>query len=175
MADEKKAASAPASEAKKADVPKKKGGGKAWIIILMTAFGASVWFILPSLVLLVGMIPTVVELLFGNDRKGSSVMAIGVLNAAGITPFVIELWQKGQTMENALLILGQSTTWFVMFGSAAVGWLILFAVPQAIAALTIARADTRIQLLKENLERLKTTWGPEVTTTKSLEKIARGE
>lgn len=173
MADDKKEAAAP--EAKKAAAPEKKGGGKVWIILVMTAFGASVWFILPSLLLLVGMIPTMVELFFGNDRKGSSVLAIGAMNAAGIMPFLIELWQKGQTMENVVAILSQSTTWLVMFGAAAVGWLILFAVPQAIASLALARAETRIQLLKENLGRLKITWGSEVATTKPLEKIAAGE
>jgi len=179
MAEEKKpeaAAAVPAPETKKAGAPDKKGGkGKLGIIIGMTIFGGSVWFIFPSLLLLIGMLPTVLELFFGNDRKGSSVVAIGALNAAGILPFLIELWQKGQTTGNAILILSQPTTWLVMFGAAAVGWLILFAVPQAAATLTLARAETRVQLLKHNLERLKEVWGPEVATTKPLEKIAKGE
>ena len=107
--------------------------------------------------------------------KGSSVAAIGAMNAAGIVPFVIDLWQKGQTVENALQILRAPQTWLVMFGAAAVGQLILFAVPQAIASLTLARAESRVQLLKGNLETIKTIWGPDVATTKSLEKIAKGE
>ncbi len=173
MAEEKKEAAA-APEAKKGDAPKKKGG-KAGFVVLMTIFGASVWFILPSLLLLIGMAPTLIELFFGDDRKGSSVVTVGVMNAAGIVPFLIELWQKGQTMENAMLILSQSETWVVMCGAAAIGWLILFSVPQAIASMTVARAETRIELLKQNLERLKTTWGPDVATAKSMEKVARGE
>jgi hypothetical protein len=163
------------TQTKKAGAPGKKGGGKAWIIILMTVFGASAWFILPSLMLLVGMLPTVVEMFFGNDRNGSKTTAIAVLNAAGIVPFVIELWEKGQTMPNALAILNESTTWLVMLGAAGVGWLIVFAIPPAIASLTLANAEDRIALLKQNLEVLKNTWGPEVATTKPLEKVARGE
>jgi hypothetical protein len=175
MADKNKPeAAAPAADAKKTNAPKKKGGGFGFILS-MILIGMAVPFCLPSILLLVGMLPTLVVLFTETDRKGSSVAAVGAMNAAGIVPFVIDLWQKGQTTENALLILQDSQTWLVMLGSAAVGQLILYAVPQAIASMTSARAETRIDLLKDNLEILKRTWGPEVATTKPLEKVMRGE
>jgi hypothetical protein len=175
MADAKAAAAAPAADAKgaaKADAPKKKGG--FGFIILMILIGALVPFCLPSIILFVGMAPTLVALFTETDRRGSSVAAVGAMNAAGIVPFIIDLWSKGQTMGNAIFILQDPQTWLVMFGAAAVGQLILFAVPQAIASMTAARAETRIELLKENLELLKMTWGPDVATTKPMEKVMRG-
>jgi hypothetical protein len=170
MAEEKKAEAAPAKGGKKA-----KKGGALGLILGMTVFGAAAPFLLPTLLLLVGMLPTVVALFTDTDRQRSSATAVGAMNAAGILPFVIELWQKGQTLENALLILSQPETWVVMFGAAALGQLIVFAIPHAIASLTLARAEARIALLKQNLARLKETWGSDVATTKSLERIQRGE
>lgn len=178
MADEKKAAapaaSAAAPDAKKAEAPKKKGGAMGFILV-MVCMGAMVPFMLPTLVLLVGMVPTVVALFTESDRKGSSVAAIGAMNAAGIAPFVIDLWAKGQTMQNVFIILRDPQTWLIMFGAAFVGHLILFAVPQAIASMTAARAETRIKILKNNLEILKTTWGPDVATAKPLERVVRAD
>jgi hypothetical protein len=176
MAEEKKEepakAAAPAAD-KKAG---KKGGGAFVMILCGLVFGASVWFIYPSLLLLLGMIPTLVAIFTINDEKqGSAITAIGVMNAAGVSPFLVELWQKGQTIGNALDIIRAPESWVVMFGAAAVGQLILFAVPQAIAFATVANAEARIKLLKDNLERLKVVWGPDVATTKSLDKVARGE
>ncbi|MGE3623845.1 MAG: hypothetical protein AB7H77_08250 [Bdellovibrionales bacterium] len=152
----------------------KKGGGIGFIL-LMIVIGALVPFIYPSLFLFVGMLPTAVAMFTVNDKQGAWITAIGALNAAGITPFIIELWQKGQTMDNALRIMGTSETWLIMFGAAGVGQLILFAVPQAITSLTLARAEARIQLLKSHLDILKAAWGPDVATTKPLEKVIKGE
>jgi len=172
MAEEKKPETP--APAKPAAVPKK--GGAVGFIILMVMCGAMVPFVYPTLFLLVGMLPTVVALFTsGNDKQGASITAVGAMNAAGLSPFIIDLWQKGQTMENALAILRLPETWFVMFGAAVVGHLILFAVPQAITSLTLARAEARIKLLKQHLETIKTTWGADVASTKPMEKIARGE
>jgi len=158
--------------------PQGKGGkkrGMMGFILLMILFGAAVPFILPSLVLFIGMLPTLVALFTDSDRQKSGAVAVGVMNAAGITPFIIELWQKGQTMENAFGILHDPNTWFVMLGAAGIGQLILFVIPQLIATFTVARSESRLKLLKMNLERLKTSWGPDVATTKPIEKVARGE
>jgi hypothetical protein len=77
-------------------------------------------------------------------------------------------------MPNAFAILGQATTWLVMLGAAGIGQLILFAVPQAMATLTLARAESRVKLLRKNLETLKESWGPEVATSKPLDQIMQG-
>lgn len=166
------------SEEKNAEMPKanaQKRGGFTWVIILMIVFGAAVPFILPTLVLLAGMLPTIVALFTEDEHNHSSAAAIGAMNAAGIVPFVIELWHKGQTIDNAFALISDPTTWLVMLGAAALGQLIVFAVPQAIASISVSHAEARIALLKKNLETLQAMWGPDVATTKPLERVARGE
>jgi hypothetical protein len=172
MSEEKKEA-APAPAADKKAAPKK--GGALGLILFMTVAGAMAPFMLPTLILCVGMFPTVIALFTDNDRSKTSLTAVGAMNVAGVTPFIIDLWQKGQTMENALAILNEPQTWVVMLGAAAVGQMIVFAIPQAIASMTVSRMESRAALLKENLETLKRIWGPEVATTKPLERVRRGE
>ena len=156
--------------------PGKKHGGKAGFFFFMILFGASVPIILPTLTLfLIGMIPTAIALLVDKDRQKASAACIAAMNAAGVTPFVIDLWTKGQTMENVFQILRDPSSWLVMLGAAAVGQLIFFAVPQAVALLWLARSETRLKVLKKNLESLKESWGPEVGLTKPASKTGKAE
>jgi hypothetical protein len=140
-------------------------------IILLIAIAP---FIIPTLeLLLAGMLPTLVALFTDNDREHSSATAVGAMNFAGTTPFLIDLWMKGQNMGNVTQILAQPSNWLVMYGAAGVGLLIVFAVPQAIASLTFARSEVRLKILKENMEKLKATWGLDVATTKPLNQIGK--
>lgn len=151
--------------------PKKKGG-KAGFVLILILFGLSAPFFMPTLtLLLVGLLPTFVALITDNDPQKSSTSAIGAMNFSGLTPFLIDLWVKGQTMENAFSILRNTSNWLIILGAAAIGQLIVFAVPQMMASLTLARAEGRLKLLKQNLELLKASWGPDVATTKPLDKL----
>ncbi len=172
MADKKeKKETAPAPGKKEG---KKKGGGKAGIIIFMIVFGMSFWFIFPTLVLfLIGMAPTFIVFLIDTDRQKLSTGAVAAMNAAGVTPFIIDLWSKQQTMEAVFQILREPSTWMVMMGAAGVGWLIVFAVPQAVATLKLAQSEARLKILRSNLETLKDVWGPDVGTTKPIDKVGQ--
>ncbi|MDP9127928.1 MAG: hypothetical protein M3N08_06695 [Pseudomonadota bacterium] len=172
MADSKKDTKDAPATAK----PAQKRGGKIGFFFFMIAFGAAVPFIFPTLMLLlIGMIPTLVAIMTDNDRHKSSVASVGAMNAAGVTPFAIDLWSKGQTMENTFHILRDPSNWLVILGAAGIGQLILFAVPQAVASLSIARSEARLKLLRKNLESLKESWGADVGTTKPLDRLGLGE
>jgi hypothetical protein len=157
---------------KQVDKPKKRG--KGGFLLAMTVFGLSFWFIFPTVILvLVGMSPTFIALLMDNDRQKSSASAIGSLNAAGVVPFVIDLWQRGQSIENTFHILAQPANWLIMLGAAGVGQLILFAVPQAVATWSLTRSEVRLKILRSNLESLRNAWGPDVATNKPLDQIGK--
>jgi len=166
---------------KKKDAPKKdahKGRkkGKLGFIIIGLTFGASLLFIMPTFVLvMVGMIPTIVSLLTDDDEERSTTICIGALNSVGVMPFVIDLWMKGQTIQSVLTIMMQSTTWVVILGAAGIGKLIVFAVPQATAAIAIGHVERRLKILRDNLTSLKDAWGPDVGTTKSIQNLRQGD
>jgi len=165
MADKETKSDAAADGGKK---KRNKGGG---VILFMIMFGLSFWFIFPTLVLfLVGLSPTFIAFLIDNDRQKFATVAVASMNAAGITPFMIDLWTKGQTMETVFQILREPLNWLVIAGAAGIGQLIVFAVPQAVASLKLAHAESRLKILKANLESLKDIWGPDVGTTKPIDR-----
>lgn len=156
-----------------AESPKKKGS-KLNMVTAIVLLGVSAPFTMPTIVLLcLGLIPTLIALITDTDREKSSAVAIGSLNIAGLTPFVIDLWMHGQTMGYVFQILKEPQNLLIILGSAGIGKLIIFAVPPVLASFTVARCEGRIRLLKENLETLKTSWGPDVATTKPLDKIGK--
>ena len=158
---------------KTAKPSRKKGGAK--FILLMVVIGSLVPVIKPTLVVCLGLLPTLVALFVDTDKEKSTVTTIGFLNVAGVFPFLVELWSREQTMEAALSIVRQPVTWLVMFGAAGIGQLMLYTIPSAIAMLTVIRLETRAKKLHDGLEQLKAIWGPEVATSKPLGELKKGQ
>ena len=169
-AAKKSAAPAPAAGAKP---PKKRGNKLRWVTgLIILGFAAP--FIMPTLVLLgVGLLPALVALVVDRDPEHSATAAIGSMNAAGLAPFLLDLWIKGQTMPNALHIMKDTTSWLVILGAAGIGQLIVFAVPSMMANLTLLRAEGRLKILRANLDQLKTGWGGDVANAKPLDQIVK--
>ncbi|MER2519541.1 MAG: hypothetical protein ABTQ34_02505 [Bdellovibrionales bacterium] len=166
MAD-KKGKPTKSSGSKAAQKPK----GAGIYILPGILVGGSLFFVFPTFVLMaIGLIPTLVAIFTDTDREKYSATAVGAMNVAGLTPFVVELWTKGQTLGHVFEILKDANNWLVILGSAAIGQLLLFVVPQITASMTSAHYDIRLKTLKANLEELKNTWGPDVATTKPLER-----
>ena len=162
----------PPAGSKASPAPAKKSGGKLGFVTMCVLMGLAAPFMLPTVVLiLIGLIPTYVALATDNDPQKSGAVSVGAMNFAGILPFILDLWKKGQTLPNAFHVLGEPNTWLIILGASAIGQLVVYAIPQAIATLTLTSAETRVKLLKKNLEALKEAWGPEVATTKPLDKI----
>lgn len=153
--------------------PKKKGGGKT--IFFMVIVGCLVPFGLPTLVVCLGLIPTVVALFTDTDENRSGLATIGYLNLAGVLPFLIELWQHGQTMDVAMRIVRDPYSWLIMFGSAGIGHLILYAVPPMIASIILINAESRLKVLREGVQQLEAIWGPDVGTSTPIENIRKSK
>ncbi len=158
------------------ETPKKaetagKSGTK--FIVLMIVIGALVPFGAPTLLICLGLLPTLVALFTETDPNKSGLITVGFLNVAGVLPFIIELWTKGHSLEEAFRILSDPLSWIVMFGAAAMGQLILYAVPTAMAMMAVNRMEARLRILREGLEQLKAIWGPDVATNKPVD-LVRG-
>ena len=154
--------------------PAKKSGKLAFYSLMLVA-GLGVPFMLPTVVLLLaGLIPTYVAFFTDSDPQKSGATSVGAMNVAGIVPFIIDLWSKGHTLTNAFHILGDTNSWLVILGASGIGQLIVYTIPPAIATLTLTHAETRIKGLRQNLDMLKASWGPEVATTKPSDKLTQG-
>lgn len=153
--------------------PHQRGTGKFKVILIMSIVGAIVPFGLPTLLVCTGLIPTLVALYTDTDPEKSTTTTVGFMNLAGVLPFLVDLWQKGQTMSVALSIVREPRSWVIMFGAAAIGQLFLYIIPPIIASTTIARLESRLNTLKEGIEQLRTIWGPEVATTLPIDQVRK--
>ncbi len=155
------------AEKEKKEDGKKKGGAK--LILFMILLGCVVPFGVPTLLVCLGLLPTLVALVTDADEKRSSLATIGYLNFAGVLPFLVELWQKGQTMEAAWAIVRDPFSWVVMFGAAGVGHLILYTVPAIVASMVLMKQESRLRTLREGIAQLEAIWGADVTNALPLE------
>jgi hypothetical protein len=154
----------------------KKGGGKLGLYTTLVVVGFAAPFMLPTMILLLaGMLPTLIAFFIDKDRQHSSAIAIGAMNFAGLTPFLIDTLIKGQSMGNVFQILSDPSSWLIVLGAAAIGQMIVSVVPQALATLTLAHSELRIKTLKNNLEQLRNRWGPDVGTTKPIDSLTHAD
>jgi len=159
-----------ANQGPKGKKGKKKGGFKIVPFILLLII---LPFIMPTLLILAGMIPTLVAIVTDEDAEKSRAVTVGAMNFAGVVPFLLELWQKGQTMDAAFNIILQANNWLIMLGAAAVGQMILFVVPPMIVSLTINQTSARYEKINQSIEQLKEIWGPDVATLNSIDSVRR--
>jgi hypothetical protein len=142
---------------------KKQGGGSIglWILgILLMILGI---LLLPSTILLLaGMVPTMVAILTDLDSRKPAAMSVGAVNLCGVLPFEIALWRGGQTMPHAMQLLTDIETLAAMYGAAALGSVIYYAVPPVVGGLIAYRSQMRVHELERRQAALREAWGGDV-------------
>lgn len=148
--------------------PRRKAGRNSTSTAIVMAVMVILAVLLPTSCLVVpGMLPSLVALVTDRDREKAAAITVSALNAAGVTPYIVELWKQGHNFHAAFTILRDPTSLLVMYSAAAIGWLIYFIVPPLVGGFLVTRAQSRLKTLKENQNELKRIWGPEVAGDKN--------
>lgn len=143
---------------------KSKQKKSGWGFQLMLIFGllAAVLFIPTTILLVIGMLPTVVAALI--DRKGGArAITVGALNLCGCIPFLMDLWTKGHTTGLALSLITDPLTIIVMYAAAGIGYMIDWALSGIVATILIQRSTSRLEAIRKRQGELVERWGKEVT------------
>lgn len=118
---------------------------------------------IPSLLIVcLGMLPTLGAALMERGPHRYAWLSVGAMNFAGVSPYLLDLWFKGHTMERALTSLADVFAWLVILGSAAFGWLLYLSMPPVVGAFLQVAAQRRIATLRSNQRKLVEQWGPDV-------------
>lgn len=141
--------------------PKRGGSGSAMLLVLLLA-PAGLMMMPTSVLVLAGLAPTFVAYLIDRDPEKSAALTVGAMNLCGVAPFIVRLWQRGHEMSVTLRMLADPGTWLVMFGAAAIGWLLYFFIPQIVAAAMSLRSQSKIKELEERRGMLIADWGTDV-------------
>lgn len=157
----KKPAGKPAAAAKASmrpgPVPSSATG--AWVaglFLLMLGFVLA----LPTVpLLIVGMIPTAVAFFVDRSPGKSAAICVLGLNFAGVAPFIAILWRGSNTLTQSFSMLGDVYVWFVMYGAAALGWLLSMGLAPLVASFLKILAAQQIAALRAQQAELRDEWG----------------
>jgi hypothetical protein len=120
---------------------------------------------MPSSTLLVtGMVPTFIALLTDPDPRKTSAISVGTVNLCGVIPFEIDLWRGANSMALVGQMLRHVETWAVMYGAAAIGSVIYYAVPPVVGGFIALQSAARVAELERRQTALREAWGDEVST-----------
>jgi hypothetical protein len=137
-------------------------GGRAGLLLLVVPALLGV-AALPLFVLLVaGMVPTLVAAVVDRHPRRYLTIAVALTNLSGLVAPAIALFAYDMSLAGAQHVLGDGRNWLIMYGAAAMGWAINWAMPTVGRFIIDLRADSAERSLRKHAEHLVEEWGPEV-------------
>lgn len=141
--------------------PKMRGRNKLLLIIgslvMMGIFRTGFMFII------IGLMPTIVAYYVDVSRRRYTFKTIFACNLSGMMPFIGKMLSYGPSSTIMADIMGDASNWFMIYGSALIGWLLVKITPLIAHTMIGGFHGTQIARLKGNQKRIETEWGPEVT------------
>ena len=129
-------------------------------IILLVSAPALLFIGYPTfMVALGGMLPTLVAFIVDSRKERYAARTVGYLNGAGVFIVCLDMWSGDHTWQAALEILYDPLNWLIMFGTAALGWGLFFAIPPISRAYLAVSNDLKLKALLSEQERLAGEWG----------------
>lgn len=133
---------------------------------IFTLMLAAAIFYPTTVLMAIGMLPTIVAPLMDDRPQKTAWLTVGALNFAGILPAWFQLWENGHYLENALMLAFQPMVLLIAYGGAAVGWVLYHQVPIGVAGILAMRSERRLKDIEKRQKELVRKWGPEVVTEK---------
>ena len=138
-------------------------------ILLLCVVVSMILFLPSTFLVAIGMLPTFAAALIDKDPAKNKTFTIGAMNFAGCFPYLMGLWTESNTMETAIDYIANSETIIVMYGAAALGYLINWLVTMGVSSLIIKKSKMRIGKIEEEKLALEKRWGKEVNGQYTLD------
>ncbi len=150
---------------------RKKSSARTWKaqILLIVSMIAGVMFAAVSVIMVVGMVPTIVAGVVDRTKGKVRTLTVGAMNFAGCAPFMIEVFKSGNNISTAITYILQPRTIVVMYFAAGMGYLIDWAMTGIVSSIMVQKAKKRIKDIQKQQKDLVERWGPEVTGTIPLD------
>jgi hypothetical protein len=132
------------------------------VFLLFPLFIASILFLPMSVLLAIGLLPTVAALLIDRDPQRYTFITVGLMNVAGVIPQLVKLWIAGMSMDHAMTIISDPLAWLTMYGAATLGWFIFFSVPPFLQAIINQKTKLRIASLDHKQTAMIKEWGEDL-------------
>ncbi len=130
--------------------------------LLIVVAPASVLFIIFS------MMPGLVAYIIDRTEEKSATFCVGGLNFCGAFPYLLELWLGDHSVGQAMQLLTDVFVLAVMYGGAAMGWMLYLSLPPVIASFIQVMSQKRLDQLRSTQRELLEEWGDELITDADL-------
>jgi hypothetical protein len=142
------------------------GRGNLWILMLLTFVGvvaAAIEF--PTFIILAcGMPPALVAALIDDKPGRHASICVSAASLAGMVPVLISLWMGDNSIVMAMRLLSDVYVWFGMYGTTAVGWMLVWACPVASEIGLAISATYHTNKLRSYQKQLIEEWGDVVAS-----------
>ena len=106
-----------------------------------------------------GMLPTLVAFIIDSRPERYAARTVGYLNLSGVFIVCLDMWTGDHTWQAALEVLYDPLNWLIMFGTAALGWVLYFILPPVSGAYLSVSNDLKLKSLISDQEKLVKEWG----------------
>lgn len=148
---------------------KPRGGGARAQIFLIFGMMAAVVFLPTTIVVGIGMLPTIVAFLLNGKSYRAKAFGVGAMNLAGVSPFLISLWKDGQGFDKAVEIISNPQSIIVMYMAAALGHMINWVMGGIVGSIMYDSGKRRAKEIEKRQQELVERWGEEVTGSVPLD------
>lgn len=131
---------------------------KSLLFIFLAILASSVLPVI--IVLLIGLLPTI-TILFVDPKNSAKLVIVGCFNLSGMFVYLINLINKF-TVDGAFTILGDVFNMIIMLGSAAIGFLVYYEMPNLFAYIAQNTSQRRLVNIDKELEKITEEWGSNI-------------
>ena len=115
-----------------------------------------------TLFIIVGLLPGIVSNITDRSPRKTYYRIVSGFNIAGLMPFVVELWNAGNTITAVKTMAMNANVWLAIYGSAAIGWGLIMFLPPLIMLIMSGSSQVRSNELQEAQNKLIAEWGDEL-------------
>ncbi|MDX2095855.1 MAG: hypothetical protein SFW64_07970 [Alphaproteobacteria bacterium] len=110
----------------------------------------------------IGMLPCIVAYYMDVSKHQYTFKSVFAANLAGMMPFITRIIHAGPSSSLLQEIMGNSTSWIIIYGSALIGWLLVKACPVLAQILVTGVHQTQFSRYDRLQKKLESEWGDEV-------------
>jgi hypothetical protein len=109
------------------------------------------------------MIPTIVTMFIDNRPGKYATSTVGAFNFMGVIPYFLKMIEIGEINQSGKALITDINTWFFIYGTASVGWVMIWSIPQIVSLFYHVKMQKKVIKIKENQEALVKVWGDNLT------------
>lgn len=155
--------------AKKENTSKKGGAGKVKMRFkhkfMLISFNLLMMALLRTgyVFFIIGMLPCIVAYYMDISKHRYTFKSVFAANLSGMMPYITKIIAHGPSSSGLQEIMGNGFNWFVIYGSAMLGWLLIKVCPMVAQAMVGGIHQTQIMRYQWLQKKLESEWGQEVT------------